>query len=207
MQVKQPILGRRDRRKIEFHTGITTCALAMFRTRGYGATTVDDICHEIGISKATFFRYFPSKDAVLRDHLTSVMNSIEVATLAEDSRSDKSLSVSQLRDVFRRLEDSCISEPEIARALIDSGVLDPTRNPDPQKRFDPSYSVVGRILLRGQDRGEIDAARRIDALALMFNACAYSVIGWWVGVGRESGEQPGLVAAVEAILQGVGSSI
>jgi AcrR family transcriptional regulator len=37
----------------------------MFRTRGFDSTTLDDICFAVPISKRTFFRYFPDKEALL----------------------------------------------------------------------------------------------------------------------------------------------
>src|SRR5579863_7424900 len=37
-------------------------ALHTIRTKGYAATTVDDICHEAGVTKGSFFHHFKSKD-------------------------------------------------------------------------------------------------------------------------------------------------
>ncbi len=37
----------------------------MFRSRGFDSTTLDDICTAVPISKRTFFRYFPDKEALL----------------------------------------------------------------------------------------------------------------------------------------------
>lgn len=39
-------------------------ALNEFRTRGYAATTVDDLCRAAGVSKGAFFHHFPSKEAL-----------------------------------------------------------------------------------------------------------------------------------------------
>ncbi|MBV5244922.1 TetR/AcrR family transcriptional regulator [Mycolicibacterium sp. PAM1] len=40
-------------------------AMALWRTKGYAATTVADICTAAGVSKALFYFYFPRKEDVL----------------------------------------------------------------------------------------------------------------------------------------------
>jgi AcrR family transcriptional regulator len=42
-------------------------ALEMFTARGYDATTVNDVAAAAGVSHMTFFRHFPTKEAVVLD--------------------------------------------------------------------------------------------------------------------------------------------
>ena len=44
---------------------VSAMALDLFREHGYEATTVEDICAVAGISRSTFFRYFPTKEDVV----------------------------------------------------------------------------------------------------------------------------------------------
>ncbi|MCZ8378779.1 TetR/AcrR family transcriptional regulator [Mycobacterium sp. CPCC 205372] len=44
---------------------LVQAAMALWRTNGYGATTVADICKAAGVSKALFYFYFPRKEDVL----------------------------------------------------------------------------------------------------------------------------------------------
>jgi TetR/AcrR family transcriptional regulator, transcriptional repressor for nem operon len=37
-------------------------ALLVIRTKGYASTTVDDICHQAGVTKGSFFHHFQTKD-------------------------------------------------------------------------------------------------------------------------------------------------
>jgi TetR/AcrR family transcriptional regulator, transcriptional repressor for nem operon len=46
----------------ESRTKLLDAATHVIRTKGYSATTVDDICHEAGVTKGSFFHHFKSKD-------------------------------------------------------------------------------------------------------------------------------------------------
>src|SRR5579859_119151 len=61
------ISGLRERKKARLRQQIVETAIRLFRKQGYEKTRVDDIVKILEISQPTFFRYFPSKDAVLRD--------------------------------------------------------------------------------------------------------------------------------------------
>ncbi|HEY7873843.1 MAG TPA: TetR family transcriptional regulator, partial [Actinomycetota bacterium] len=55
----------RDRRKEETRRLLEETALHLFTEHGFRATSIDRIANEAGVSRTTFFRYFPSKEAVL----------------------------------------------------------------------------------------------------------------------------------------------
>ena len=46
----------------ESKTRLLNAALKVVRAKGYAAATVDDICHEAGVTKGSFFHHFNSKD-------------------------------------------------------------------------------------------------------------------------------------------------
>lgn len=57
--------GVRERRSADTHERILDAALELFLAAGYMTTTIDDIAKAAGIGRRTFFRYFPSKEAIL----------------------------------------------------------------------------------------------------------------------------------------------
>lgn len=59
--------GLRERKKARQRQQIIETSLRMFHDRGYDKTRIDDIVQALEISQPTFFRYFPSKDAVLHE--------------------------------------------------------------------------------------------------------------------------------------------
>jgi AcrR family transcriptional regulator len=60
--------GLRERKKLNVRTAIQREALRLFSDQGFEATTVEQIAEAAGISTATFYRYFTSKeDSVVTD--------------------------------------------------------------------------------------------------------------------------------------------
>jgi AcrR family transcriptional regulator len=47
-------------------THIVECAVLLFATKGFAATTTADICRTAGVSTGSLFHYFPSKQAVFQ---------------------------------------------------------------------------------------------------------------------------------------------
>ena len=60
-------VGLRARKKARLHQGIVDTAVELFRERSYEKTTVEEIVRRVEISQPTFYKYFGSKDAVLRE--------------------------------------------------------------------------------------------------------------------------------------------
>jgi len=63
----QPKLGLRERKKIKTRQTIQQHALRLFRKQGYNETTIEQIAEAAEISPSTFFRYFPTKEALVLD--------------------------------------------------------------------------------------------------------------------------------------------
>lgn len=57
--------GPRERTRRAVRAGLAELALGLFVERGYERTTVEDIAAAAGLSKRSFFRYFPTKEDVL----------------------------------------------------------------------------------------------------------------------------------------------
>lgn len=66
------------------HDRLRSIALALFVGQGFEATTVNEIAAAAGVSPMTFFRHFPTKDAVVLDDPYD--DAIAAAVLAQSRR-------------------------------------------------------------------------------------------------------------------------
>ena len=57
----------REKQKHHTRTEIVRIAFELFATHGYEAVSVETICDTVGMSRATFFNYFPQKELILRE--------------------------------------------------------------------------------------------------------------------------------------------
>src|SRR5260370_42530521 len=56
-------LPLRERKKLRTRRALADAALRTFTENGFGATTLEDIAEAAEVSKSTFFRAFPAKEA------------------------------------------------------------------------------------------------------------------------------------------------
>jgi AcrR family transcriptional regulator len=61
--------GTRRRNLVAMRRRIAEAALELFQRQGYVETTIDQIAAEAGVGRRTIFRHFPTKEAILFDHL------------------------------------------------------------------------------------------------------------------------------------------
>ncbi|MCZ8381538.1 TetR family transcriptional regulator [Mycobacterium sp. CPCC 205372] len=65
MPVREQPMGLRARKKIRTRAAIRREAFRLIEEQGFGNTTVEQIADAADVSASTFFRYFPTKEAVL----------------------------------------------------------------------------------------------------------------------------------------------
>jgi AcrR family transcriptional regulator len=55
--------GLRERKRAATRSALVDAARALCAERGFSHWTVEELCQEVGISRRTFFNYFPTKEA------------------------------------------------------------------------------------------------------------------------------------------------
>lgn len=195
-------VGLRERKKAQTRQQIIATAIRLFRKRGYAKTRVDDIVEALEISQPTFFRYFPSKDAVL-----SEVGRRGYACIAEHIQSElssKATTAERLRRLYEGMARETEADRPLWQAVVLSGAMDPVRTPRIRQPERVAVGLLREILLEGQKRGEITEAFPVAHLAEFMEALYNTVVRQWAVDLPEPHKLGARVrSAVEFFLRGV----
>jgi AcrR family transcriptional regulator len=73
LSAQAEVAGRRDRKKNETRQALRDAAHRLFAEKGFSRTTIDDITEAANVSRRTFFRYYDSKDDLLRSDVSDML--------------------------------------------------------------------------------------------------------------------------------------
>lgn len=170
-------LGLRERKKARLRQQIIDTAIRLFRKHGYDKTRVEDIVQVLEISQPTFFRYFPSKDAVLRD--VAVRG---ITCITEQLRSElaaKATTAERLLRLYVDLARQTEADRPLWQAMVLSGAMDPVRSPEVREHEEVAVGVLREILAQGQECGEITRAFPVVHLAEFMEGLYKVVVREW----------------------------
>ncbi|MGH9745022.1 MAG: TetR/AcrR family transcriptional regulator [Candidatus Acidiferrales bacterium] len=170
--------GLRERKKARLRQDIIDTALRLFRARGYEDTRVEDIVQVLEISQPTFFRYFPTKDAVLcevgRRGFSCITEKLKSELTSDASTADR------LRRLYQEFAHEAESNRWLWRAVVLSGAMDPVRSPQMRGQEKIAASLLQEILEQGQKRGEITRDFPVGHMAEFMEALYNTVVRNWV---------------------------
>lgn len=169
--------GLRERKKVRMRQEIIKTAVKLFRKRGYENTRVDDIVQILEISQPTFFRYFPSKDAVLREVGLRAFACIEERL--ESELSSEATTAERLRRMYQRMAREVEADRPLWRAVVLSGAMDPVRSPDMRRPEEVTVSLLREIFAEGQKRGEITRDFPVVHLAEFMEGLYNTIVRQW----------------------------
>ncbi|CAN5514555.1 hypothetical protein BH23CHL2_BH23CHL2_18510 [soil metagenome] len=167
---------------------ILAAARILFLNRGFSNVTMQDIADEAGISAGAIYRYYPSKDELIRaffEHCVGAGPATMVRQVAPDEPP-----LARLLAIVRAVRNMWIENNgehiigEIQTTM--AGIRQPDAiGPLVLEAREQLYTALIEIIEEGQQAGEIDPTLDPRALVVSLNA-------WVVGIGLislEAGEE------------------
>jgi AcrR family transcriptional regulator len=170
-------LGLRERKKARLRQQIIDTSIRLFRRYGYEDTRVEDIVQILEISQPTFFRYFPSKDAVLREVGRRGFNCIKEHL--ETELSSNSTTAERLQRMYEDMAREVESDRPLWRAIVLSGAMDPVRSPQMRRADEIACGLLKAVLQEGQKRGELTKRFPAAHLAEFMEGLYTTVVRRW----------------------------
>lgn len=162
-----PPSSRRDRKRAQ----IVAAAKEIFFKEGYAGASMDQITARAGISKATLYAHFSSKEALLLEVVDDVLEPIRTAMgdLPRDDDLDRWLV--QVGCMASRL----LMSPDII-ALQRLAIAEATRFPEIARAFDKSdaeaaFNVVMPVIEAAITEGKLKTGKPEIALSHFFEMC------------------------------------
>ena len=150
--MSHPPESLRERKKRETYGRILDAGRDLFQAQGFEETAVEQISAQANISRATFFNYFSTKEALLGaiadEELDWLQHRIERELSTEPS------AVVRIRQAVRLLVEDTWSFLQVTRYVF----LDALRRPAGQEASNIKLSGILEALVReAQEKGEIRA--------------------------------------------------
>lgn len=165
--------GKRGRpRNAETEKSILNASYELLLESGFAAVTVEKIAERAQVSKATIYKWWPNKAAVVMDGFMSAASARlpvpDTGSVYEDIR----IHAANLARFLLSAEGDVIRQ-FIGEGQFDPGLADIYRT----RYFQPRRKEAGRLLERGVQRGELKAGLPIDiVLDLIYGPIFYRLL-------------------------------
>jgi AcrR family transcriptional regulator len=176
------VAGLRERKKVHVRTSIQREALRLFSEQGFEETTVEQIAEAAGISPATFYRYFTSKeDSVVTDEYDPIF----VQSIM-DRPSDESLT-DAVRAMMLVIAHYVVRDRDLLVARHELRRKTPALAAAFYEEQERSQHMFAALIARHVRRPPGDIDVRIASGAL--DGALHEVFGVWLGQGGKGGEK------------------
>ncbi|MBQ2719563.1 MAG: TetR/AcrR family transcriptional regulator [Clostridia bacterium] len=166
-------------------TRIVEAAWQLFYEHGYDATTVEDVVRASGTSKGSFYHYFEGKDALLG----SLAYLFDAKYAELEGRIDPAADAFEVllflnRELFDMIEKR-IDVALLSRLLASQLMAKGERALLDRDRY--YYKLLRRLVLRGQERGELTEARSAGDIVKLYAMAERALLyDWCLSHGEQS---------------------
>ena len=151
---------------------ILTASYDLLLLNGFHSITVEGIAERAGVSKATIYKWWPNKAAVVLDGFFAATESMLEVPDTGSAKEDLLVQVSNLAAFLTSSKGNVIKEL-IAEGQSDENVAKEYRN----RYFNPRRLISHHILERGMERGELKKDMDIElCIDLIFAPLFYRLL-------------------------------
>jgi AcrR family transcriptional regulator len=169
-------ISRRERKKEETKERIFKVAVELFRTKGFDATTIDEITEKADVAKGTFFNYFPRKEAVL-GYLAEVRMQ-RALDEAEAILSERRPAREKILSLFLDVASSYQEDRELSWfVLMESIQRELVPGEDVHHRW---HELAARVIARGQETGELKVGIDPRRAELVLHSVFMGTVFMWL---------------------------
>ncbi len=196
-------MGLREQKKLQTRRALLDTAITMFRSVGYEETRILDVVVEVGVSEATFFNYFPSKDALLEEYVLQLKEAY-TALLEYEVQDTGRPVVDRICELVQLVGTSFSGDHEfmailLGRTSLFFGSTGPSKVKDHE-----NFELLADLFRQGQRGGEIRSGWNPLQLAEILTSIQLLTIANWVTEWWDDPGQldPRLSDAMVIFLQG-----
>jgi AcrR family transcriptional regulator len=196
-------MGLREDKKAALRDRLHETASAMFRERGFDGTRIRDVIDEVGVSEATFFNYFPTKEALLHHSARQTKDFYGVFLVHLLARADEP-AIARLHELSSTMAAVCAADRDLMATVLRRTSLFTGATGDDEATDKENYARLAELFRQGQAGGEIGSAHDPTQLAELFIAVhTLTITNWAIQYWDETGElEPRLAQALEVLLLG-----
>ena len=153
------VIGPASRRSARAHAAILTATTDLLAEAGYGALTIEGVAARAGVGKATIYRWWPTKAALVIEAVSLALP-MPTQTDTGDLRHDLLIAVRRVVHTFARTPTGAVIPALAADVMSDPQLAEQFRN----QLIRPRRSAVVEVLRRAAARGELPPDVDIDVL-------------------------------------------
>jgi AcrR family transcriptional regulator len=194
-KVVEAASGLRERKKARTREAIIDAALDLFASRGFDATTIEDIAAAADVSPRTFFRYFDSKVDLVMAH--NEAHGDKVAPLVA-ARPASEGPLEALRQVMQQMLLELLADPSVVREFQVMMSAPTLRNMAREHFYEEEAELVSAFAARlGTDDTDLTA----NVMAAAAASAIWAVIERWLAEGTDVERLPPMLDEAFCLLE------
>ncbi len=160
---------------------IIRVAALLFATKGYHATTLDEIARELGVTKPALYYHIRDKEDILREIVNRIMEPMEAASrMGRSSLSPRE----KIKEIVRILVKFAAERKETTLIAFEEVKILPKRTSDAIKRRQKEVELsLQEVLREGVDRGDFEV-NDIKVASFAILGAANWVYRWYQPRGK-----------------------